>query len=108
MIYLFVILMTLLGSLGAFFFKKSTESMQGILSLLKVPNFYIGGFLYALGAILNIILLRYIDYTVLYPISAICYVWSLLIANRFLGEQITAKKILGIVLIIVGIILITR
>ena len=49
MIYVFVLLMTLLGSLGAFFFKKSTERMDGIFSLLKIPNFYVGGVLYVAG-----------------------------------------------------------
>lgn len=108
MIYLFVLLMTLLGSMGAFFFKKSTERMGGILTLLTIPTFYLGGVLYVAGALMNVILLRYMDYTVLYPMSAIAYIWSLLISNRFLNEKITGKKIAGIVLICLGIVLLTR
>lgn len=108
MIYVFVILMTLLGSLGAFFFKKSTGSMDGIFSLLRIPSFYVGGVLYVSGAMMNVILLRYLDYTVLYPMSAVAYIWSLLISNRLLGEKITRKKILGVALILFGVILLTR
>lgn len=108
MIYVFVLLMTLLGSLGAFFFKKSTERMDGIFSLLKIPNFYVGGVLYVAGALMNVILLRYMDYTVLYPMSAIAYIWSLLISNRFLGEKIMGKKVAGIGLVCLGVVLLTR
>lgn len=87
MIYFFVLLMTLAGSLGAFFFKKSTEKMAGIFSLLHIPAFYLGGCLYVLGALMNVVLLRFMDYTVLYPMSAIAYIWSLVISNLFLGEN---------------------
>lgn len=103
-----VLLMTLAGSLGAFFFKKSTNNMEGIFSLLRIPSFYLGGFLYCFGALMNVILLRYMDYTVVYPIGSIAYIWSLLISNRFLGEAITKKKVLGIALICVGVVLLTR
>ena len=108
MIYIFVLLMTLLGSLGAFFFKKSTERMKGIFSLLGIPCFYLGGVLYVAGAMTNVILLRYMDYTIVYPMGSISYIWSLLISNRFLGEKITGKKIVGIALICLGVVLLTR
>ena len=106
--YVFVLLMTLVGSLGAFFFKRSTADLSGILSLLKVPSFYLGGFLYCFGALMNVVLLRYMDYTIVYPMGAIAYIWSLVISNRFLGERITKKKVLGIALICVGVVLLTR
>lgn len=103
--YLLILVMTLLGSLGAFFFKKSTEKMDGIFTLLRIPSFYIGGVLYVSGALLNVILLRYMDYTVVYPMGSIAYIWSLVISNRFLGEKITVRKIVGVVLICGGIVL---
>lgn len=106
--YLLVLLMTLLGSLGAFYFKQSTGRIGGVFSLLRIPAFYFGGILYAAGAILNVLLLRWMDYTVLYPMGAITYVWSLVISNRFLGERITRKKIAGIALIFFGVVMLTR
>ena len=106
--YLLILVMTLLGSLGACFFKKSTEKMDGIFTLLRIPSFYIGGVLYVSGALLNVILLRYMDYTVVYPMGSIAYIWSLVISNRFLGEKITARKIVGVVLICGGVVLLTR
>ncbi len=106
--YIFVLLMTLAGSLGAFFFKKSTSDLTNVFSLLRVPSFYLGGVLYCLAALMNVVLLRYMDYTILYPMGAIAYIWSLIISNRFLGEKITKKKVLGIALICVGVVLLTR
>ena len=103
-----VVFMTLLGSLGAFFFKKSTVDMTGVFSLLRVPSFYLGGFLYCSAALMNVVLLRYMDYTIVYPMGAIAYIWSLVISNRFLGEKITGKKIAGVALICVGVVLLTR
>lgn len=108
MIWIFVLIMTLSGSLGAFFFKRSTENLNGIFSLLRIPSFYLGGFFYAFGALLNVVLLRYIDYTIIYPMGALAYIWSLFISNRFLGEKITKKKILGIALIILGVFLLAH
>ena len=106
--YIFVLLMTLAGSLGAFFFKKSTSDLTNVFSLLRVPSFYLGGVLYCLAALMNVVLLRYMDYTIVYPMGAITYIWSLIISNRFLGEKITKKKVLGIALICVGVVLLTR
>ena len=57
---------------------------------------------------MNVVLLRYMDYTIVYPMGAITYIWSLIISNRFLGEKITKKKVLGIALICVGVVLLTR
>lgn len=107
-IYVFVLLMTLAGSLGAYYFKKSISDISSVLSLLRAPSFYLGGSLYGLGALMNVVLLRYMDYTILYPMGAVTYIWSLILSNQFLGEGITRKKVLGIGLICVGVVLLTR
>lgn len=106
--YLAVLLADLIGAFGAFFFKKSTNDLSSVFALLRVPSFYLGGFLYCLAALMSVVLLRYMDYTIVYPMGAITYIWSLLISNRLLGEQITKKKVLGVALICVGAVLLTR
>jgi drug/metabolite transporter (DMT)-like permease len=37
-----------------------------------------------------------------------CYVWTILISRRFLGEMIGGRKIAGVALIIAGIVLVAR
>lgn len=108
MIYFLVMIMTLLGALGAFFFKKSTEQISGIFSLLVRPSFYIGGCCYVSGSLLNILLMRYIDFTVLYPMTAVTYVWTLLISWKFMDDKITKKKIVAVALIFLGVAALTH
>lgn len=108
MIYLAVLLMTLIGSLGALFFKRCTVHMEGIFSLFRIPTFYIGVLFYTVGAAMNVVLLRFLDYTVLYPMCSVSYIWSLIISNRLLGERVTGKKVLGVALICVGVVILVQ
>ncbi|WP_297521149.1 EamA family transporter [uncultured Clostridium sp.] len=100
--YLLFPIMTLFGALGAFYFKKGTDTLTGILSLFTNWKIYVGGFFYVTAAILNIIALKYLPYSVVIPLTSITYVWTLIIARLALGEKITIKKIIGIVLILIG------
>lgn len=93
--------MTLLGSLGAFFFKKASAASPGLNRLFLLP-FLIGGSLYFFGAVLNIILLRFLPYTLVYPLTSVTYIWTLLISWLFLSEKISIKKIIGVGLVVVG------
>lgn len=56
--------------------------------------------------LLNIALLRQFDYSVLYPMSAVTYIWSLLLSKWLLHERITKKKLLGIFCICAGVLLV--
>ncbi len=100
--------MTFLGALGAFFFKRASAKAEGLETLIKEPQLYIGGMLYVMSALLNIVLLRYMDYSVLYPMTAITYIWTLLLSNVLLRERITSKKLLGILCICFGIFLLKQ
>lgn len=105
LLFLAVGVMTLLGALGAFFFKTGAPSSFGLFQLLKSPKLYLGGVLYVSAAVLNILLLRWMDYSVLYPMTAITYVWTLVLSSRLLGEKITSHKMMGVVLICIGVVL---
>ncbi|KRE86359.1 multidrug transporter [Paenibacillus sp. Soil766] len=96
-----LLLLTLFGSFGGFFLKKATVS-NGIINMLKRRYIYTGVFFYVLGAILNIYVLKHIQYSVVMPLTAITYIWTLIIAKIFLGEKITKYKMFGIFLIVFG------
>ena len=106
--YFLAIPMTISGSLGALFFKKATSKTDKITQLLFSPYFYIGGCLYVIGAILNILLLRFVDYSIAYPMTAITYIWTALFSWKFLKEPLTKNKILGIFMICVGVFILTQ
>lgn len=95
---LLIISMTLCGALGGTFFKKSSNKKS------KINIFLILGLLfYSLGALLNIILLKYIPLTILVPCNSITYIWTTFIGKYIFGEKITKYNIVGILFIIGGI-----
>ena len=95
--------MTLLGASGAYFFKKASSEAGGLSALLRMPQLYMGLCLYGISAILNVILLRYMDYSILYPMTALTYIWTLLISWKFLKESIGPMKLAGVFLIVGGV-----
>lgn len=104
-IYIMLLLMTLLGATASFFLKKSS-SAEDLKKMLLNFNLYIGGILYFLSALLNIYVLRYLDYSVVLPMTSITYVWTMVISNVFLKEKMTIKKIVGVMMIVIGAVLV--
>jgi drug/metabolite transporter (DMT)-like permease len=104
--FIILLLMTMLGALGSYFFKKATS--QGIkFQRNLLINIMAGGIFYIGGALLNIILLKYIAYTIVYPLTSITYIWTLIFSYFLLSEKITKRKILGLCFIIFGAVIIS-
>ncbi|MBR1390138.1 MAG: EamA family transporter [Lachnospiraceae bacterium] len=101
MIYLCIAGMTLMGAVASVFLKKASGS-SSLIKLLCNYNLYIGGFLYVASAAINIIVLRYLDYSVVLPLTSFTYIWTMVLANIMLKEKISAKKIVGVMFIIAG------
>ena len=87
------------------FFKQASEKEE-IIKVLFDPRLYIGGFLYLASALVDIYVLRYLDYSAALPFTAITYIWTLLLAYFVLKEKISKKKIMGVGMIILGAILV--
>lgn len=102
--YLLVLPMTFFGSLGAFFFKKASGQAPTIWNLLLCPYTYLGGVCYLAGALLNIFLLRYLEYSIVYPMTAVTYIWTAILSYVILKEKMTRKKLGGIALICIGVV----
>ena len=101
--YLILLIMTILGSVASFFLKKASSN-KTIKDLILNKNIYIGGFLYLFAALLNVYILKYLNYSVVLPLTAITYIWTMLISYKFLKEKITFRKMIGVSLIIIGVI----
>lgn len=99
-----LLIMTLLGAFGSLLLKKAAESMSGI-NRKFIVFFLCGGFLYFFGALLNIYLLQKLPYSLVYPLTSITYIWTVIISTIFLSERITARKIAGVGLIVFGALL---
>ncbi|MGN0839039.1 MAG: EamA family transporter [Pyramidobacter sp.] len=101
-----LIVMTFLGAAGSYFLKKASGSAS-FAALLQNLNLYTGGALYFLSAVLNIAVLRKLDYSIVLPLTAVTYIWTMLIAHWFLDEPITRKKVIGVSCIAAGAILLS-
>ena len=104
--YIVLLIMTMFGSVASLFLKKASGSMD-LIDMLKNINLYIGGFLYVSSAVLNIWLLKILDYSVILPLTSLTYIWTMVLSYFILKERITVKKIAGVCLILVGAIIIS-
>lgn len=103
--YTGLVIMTACGALAAYLL-KGASSRASLIAMLSDARLYLGGLLYFLTALVNIWLLRHLDLSVVLPFTGLTYLWSMILAWRFLNESISARKIAGLALIIGGVILI--
>ncbi|MFB5661958.1 EamA family transporter [Alteribacillus sp. HJP-4] len=96
-----ILLFTLFGAVGGYFFKKASGDGLAI-NKVFVSNFIAGAFFYGTGALLNIYVLKFLPYTVVFPLTSITYIWTMLLSSIFLKEIITVRKIIGVGCIIIG------
>jgi uncharacterized membrane protein len=106
-ILLLILIGTWMGTIASVFFKKASGS-SGFKALLTNKYLWIGGMIYVGSAVLNIIVLRYLDYSVVLPLTSITYIWTMLVSFLVLKEHISIKQIIGVSLIVVGAVLIAR
>ena len=104
--YIILLFMTGVGAVASLFLKKASGT-DNMISLIKNKNLYLGGILYLMSAILNIYILRYLDYSIVLPLTSFTYIWTMILSKSTLDEKISKKKIVGVILIILGAIVIT-
>lgn len=103
-----VLVMTLFGSLGALFLKRGSAKVSELKSLVTTPQIWLGGLFYLTGALLNIYLLRGYSYSIVYPLTSLTYVWSLILSALLLHEKVTVQKLFGIAAICLGAFLLVQ
>lgn len=101
-----LVAMTFLGATASLFLKKASGS-EGILALMQNVNFYLGGMLYLLAAVLNIYILKFLEYSVVLPLTSLTYIWTMALSYFVLKEKITGRKMLGVALILAGAVVVS-
>ncbi|MGO9230671.1 MAG: EamA family transporter [Bryobacteraceae bacterium] len=102
---LMVLFASVIGSFGAVFLKLGAVRLTGIMSLLNWRlalgvGLYLGSSVaYALG-------IRHGQLSVLFPMVAVGYIWTLLWARLFFHERFTRTKLIGLSLVLVGVLLV--
>ncbi|BBK78195.1 EamA family transporter [Clostridium butyricum] len=103
--YILLIIMTLMGAIASLFLKKAS-GFKSLKQLVFNINLYLGGILYVLSAVINIYILRFLDYSLVLPLTSITYIWTMIISYCVFKEKITIKKMFGLMLVIIGVMLI--
>lgn len=100
---LFVLISTFTGAYSSILIKRGSSTFNLSFSVLKNKNVIFGLILYGIGAIFFIIALKYVDLSILYPITSLTYVWISLLSIKLLKEKFNFWKWLGIISIIIGV-----
>jgi len=104
-----IILNSLLMVIGQTFMKIAMNLDQ-TLSIKTFLNYRIllGLCIYIITALVWLSLLPKVDFSVAYPLNSTAYIFSIFASFLFLGESITVTKVIGTIIIIIGIIIIVH
>ncbi len=116
--FLIILSSVLLNAAAQIFLKKgsttlslqSTDSALIHLLLNTLSNWFIWGGLacYAFSVAIWILALSRVEVSTAYPMLSIGFIVSTLAAWFFLGESLEPSKIIGIILITIGVLIISR
>ena len=91
--FFFIVIMTLMGAMGSLFLKRAASSGE-IRKIILNKFLYIGGIVYVLSALINIVILKYLDYSVVLPLTSLTYIWTMVFSYFLLKENISIKNLL--------------
>ena len=93
-----------LGSFAAVGLKSGANHLPpGIFRIFLSWRIGIGVLLFLLSSVLFVAGLKNGSLTVLYPMVSLSYVWTLIWSRLFFHEPFNRSKILGLVLILIGV-----
>jgi len=103
-----VALFTSPAAVGAVFLKRGSAKFSlNLLEQLKNFNLLFGLSLYALPAPVYLWALKNADLSLIYPITALNYVWISFLSVKFLNEHMNKYKWIGIGAIILGVVMLS-
>ncbi len=102
--YLVILLCTIGSTFASYFLKRAAG--DSVLEVLKNKYLYFGGMLYLCVSLTTVWLLQRMPYTIVIPLGSLSFVWTLILSRYLLNEKITWRKVSGIAMIILGVILV--
>jgi len=102
---LLVLFGSVVGSFGAVFLKLGAVRLTGLISLLNW-RLALGVALYLASSVFYAFGIRHGQLSVLFPMVAVGYIWTLLWARLFFHERFTRSKLLGLGLVLGGVVLV--
>jgi len=80
----------------------------GLGRIATIPWFWAGGACYALSIVVWVLALSRVPVTIAYPMLSIGYIVNAVAARLWLGESLSATKLVGIGVIIIGVFLLAQ
>jgi len=106
-IVLLTALAAFIGSIGQLEFKHGADNLQFDIKLLLTNYHLIAGVaVYALSTVLYVYSLSKGNLSILYPIIATSYIWTLMFSKIFLKETVGLTSWVGVFFILLGVTLI--
>ena len=103
---LMVFVAGIIGSFGAVFMKLAAKRVtSNILSFVN-SRLILGVTLYLVSTVIYLSALKGGQLSVLYPMVALGYIWTLLWSKIFFQESMSGAKFAGLGLIVVGVVLV--
>jgi multidrug transporter EmrE-like cation transporter len=101
---LLVLLASFLGSFGAVLLKAGATHLHfNLRSLVSNWRLALGVFTFVGSSYFFVLGVRHGELTVLYPMVALGYLWTMIWSRIFFGEPLTRRKLAGLGLILCGI-----
>ncbi|MFH1865187.1 MAG: EamA family transporter, partial [Candidatus Eisenbacteria bacterium] len=106
-----IILAVMLGATGQIVMKKgmqiygevsATSVWAQLIPILKTPQVAIGFLCYGISAVLWIAVVSNVDLSLAYPMVSLAYVIVFVASWLLLGEQISALRLVGLLIIVAG------
>lgn len=97
---------SILTAFGHLFTKQTAQKNLTMVKKFQQPRFIFGVGLFLLCPILSSIAAKHVDFTILYGMTALNFIFTFLMSFLFLGEKIDIHKIISICFIVSGLIMI--
>lgn len=99
-----VILASFIGSFGAVFLKGGAVKLKfDWRTLIYNWRLAAGVMAYLVSSVFFVAGVRHGELTILYPMGALGYLWTLLWSRLFFHEPLTRNKFIGLTMILIGI-----
>ncbi len=106
----YIILSVSINSVAQIMWKKganlSSNNIKSIIRMMMNKKVIIGLLLYALSAMIWIVVLSNAEVSYAYPLISLGYVTTTILSWLILKERISKKRIIGITIIIIGVIIV--
>lgn len=101
--FLLVFVASLLGAFGALYLKRASSNFRVSLSQVKNKSLIVGLFYYGFSTLIFLTALKFGELSIIYPLVSLTYVWVVLLSHFKLQESLNKFKVLGVLLIVLGV-----